>query len=62
MSTSVKIGFFLVAVTTMVCFAVASILMASGNGWAAFGLFVVAFALITVAFVTKRKVLRKDAI
>ncbi len=61
MSISLKITLFIMAVTTMASFAVASILMANGDGWAAFALFVFAIVLTTCGFVTKHKVLRKNA-
>jgi hypothetical protein len=61
MPISAKIAFFLVAVTTMACFAVASILMANGDGWAAFALFALAIVLTAGGFITKSKVLRKNA-
>jgi hypothetical protein len=61
MSVSAKIVFFLVAVTTMASFAVASIFMANGNGWAAFALFAFAIILTAGGFITKGKVLRKNA-
>ena len=61
MTISMKIMFFVIAVVSMVCFAIASILMANGDGWASFGLFVLAFGFISAGFVMKRKVLRNHA-
>lgn len=61
MSVTTKIALFFVAVSTMACFAIASILMANGNGWAAFAVFTLAIVLTACGFITKSKVLRKGA-
>ena len=61
MTISVKIMFFFFAVITMACFAIASILMAEGNGWGAFLLFALAILLTGAGFITRKRVLRKSA-
>jgi uncharacterized membrane protein len=60
-STSMRIVFFFVALITMVCLAVASILMAQGQGWLATLFFVLAFVLIGFAFMAKRRVYRPQS-
>lgn len=59
MTGSKKFSFFLVALGTMTCFAVASIAMAEGHGWRAFFLFVLAVALTTAGFIAKNRVLKR---
>jgi len=60
MTGTMKFVFFLVALATMTCFAVASVAMAQGHGWLASGLFVVALLMTTAGFVTKSRVMRRN--
>lgn len=61
MSLSAKIGFFFVALFAMAALALASIVMAQGEGLLAMVLFVVAFILIFLGIRARRKLLKRPS-
>jgi hypothetical protein len=60
MTKSQKFGFFLLALVTMGCFAIATVVMAEGKGGLAIALYVLAFVIVGCGFTIKRRILPKQ--
>lgn len=60
MSRNAKIAYFFVALLSMACLALASLSMAQGRAFAATVLFVVAFAMIAIGFVVRKRLLKAN--
>jgi len=62
MSRKAKIGYFFVALFTMACLGGASVSMAVGMAWVATVLFAVAFVVIGIGFVVRKRLLRASKV
>lgn len=61
MSASTRLLFFMIALLTMVCFALGSVMMAQGEGWLATLFFVLAIVVAGCGFVAKRRFIKREA-
>lgn len=68
MATKFKVMFFFIAVISLACLAYGSILaadsltMSSQTGWESTFFFVLAFVVIGIGFVTKRRIVQKNSV
>ncbi|MCF8563868.1 hypothetical protein LLE49_03820 [Alicyclobacillus tolerans] len=60
MTGSVKVIYFFVALFAMACLAVASVLLAEGRGSLSATLYGIAFVVIGIGFIARKRILRQQ--